>query len=109
MISWTWLDGKCRAAMRQAAEDENRQGGIVIQTEADGDIIGVVLTIGLIARRITQWALPGVLPPGRRLAIIHFGSRSVLHLPKDRYEVLVGEGDRVSAGRSAVGRRLAAR
>jgi phosphatidylserine decarboxylase len=107
MVSWTWLDGKCRAAMRQAAEDENRQGRIMIETGADGgqDVIGVVLTAGLIARRITQWALPGALGFGRRLAIIHFGSRSVMYVPDDRYELLVGEGDRVSAGLSPVARR----
>jgi phosphatidylserine decarboxylase len=110
MISWTWLDGKCRAAMRQAAEDENRQGRIVIETEAggdrDGDVIGVLLTAGLIARRITQWARPGALAGGRRLAIIHFGSRSVMYLPEDRYHLLVRQGDRVSAGRSPVARRI---
>jgi phosphatidylserine decarboxylase len=104
MVSWTWLDGRCRAAMRQAAEDENRQGRIMIETGTGGDVIGVVLTAGLIARRITQWALPGALVLGRRLAIIHFGSRSVMYLPEERYELLVGEGDRVSAGRSPVAR-----
>jgi phosphatidylserine decarboxylase len=112
MISWTWLDGKCRAAMRQAAEDENRQGRIVIEPETgaggggDGDVIGVLLTAGLIARRITQWALPGALAAGRRLAIIHFGSRSVMYLPEDRYELLIRQGDRVRAGLSPVARRL---
>jgi phosphatidylserine decarboxylase len=108
MISWTWLDGKCRAAMRQAAEDENRQGRIVIETGAggEGDVIGVLLTAGLIARRITQWAPPGAIAGGRRLAIIHFGSRSVMYLPEDRYELLIRQGDRVSAGLSPVARRL---
>lgn len=105
MVSWTWLDGKCRAAMRQAAEDENRQGRIMLETEADGDPIGVLLTAGLIARRITQWALPGRLGLGRRLAIIHFGSRSVMYLPEDRYQLVIGEGDRVSAGVTPVARR----
>jgi phosphatidylserine decarboxylase precursor-related protein len=106
MLSWTWLDGRCRAAMRQAAEQENRQGRLVIETEAGGDVIGVVLTAGLIARRITQWALPGALALGRRLAIIHFGSRSVMYLPEDRYELLLAEGDRVRAGLTPVARRL---
>jgi phosphatidylserine decarboxylase len=104
LVSWTWLDGKCLAAMRQAAEDENRQGRIVI--DSGEDTIGVVLTAGLIARRITQWALPGRLALGRRLAIIHFGSRSVMYLPEDRYELAIGEGDRVSAGVTPVGRRV---
>jgi phosphatidylserine decarboxylase len=90
--------------MRQAAEDENRQGRIMLETEAD-DVVGVVLTAGLIARRITQWALPGALGLGRRLAIIHFGSRSVIYVPDAGYELLVGEGDRVSAGLSPVARR----
>jgi phosphatidylserine decarboxylase len=105
LLSWTWLDGSCRAAMLAAAE-ENRQARIAIETEADGDVIGVVLAAGLIARRITRWASPGALALGRRLGIIHFGSRSVIYLPEDRYELLVAKGDRLTAGRSPIARRL---
>jgi phosphatidylserine decarboxylase len=108
MISWTWRDGRGRAAMRQAAEDENRQARITIETEAAGDAIGVVLIAGLIARRITQWALPGPLTPGRRLGIIHFGSRSILYLPEARYELLVTKATRLHAGRTPVARRMLA-
>jgi phosphatidylserine decarboxylase len=106
LLSWTWLDGKCRAAMLAAAEQENRQARIAIETEAGGDVIGVLLTAGLIARRITRWASPGALTLGRRLGIIHFGSRSVVYLPEDRYELLVAKGDRLTAGRSAIACRL---
>ena len=49
---------------------DNRQSRIVIETET-GNTVGVLLAAGLIARRITQWALPGVLALGQRLAIIH--------------------------------------
>lgn len=106
MSSWTWRDGKGRAAMRQAAEDENRQARITIETETGGDVIGVVLIAGLIARRITRWALPGVLGVGRRLGIIHFGSRCVIYVPQDRYELLVTKGDRIRAGLTPVARRI---
>ncbi|MBV9855598.1 MAG: phosphatidylserine decarboxylase [Streptosporangiaceae bacterium] len=108
MVSWTWLDGKCRAAMLRAAEEGNRQSRITIETGTGGDMIGVVLAAGLIARRITQWALPGVLLLGRRLAIIHFGSRCVMYVPQARYELLAARGDRLTAGVSPVARRLTA-
>lgn len=103
LASWTWRDGRGRAAMRQSAEDENRQARITI--EADDHTIGVVLIAGLIARRITRWAPPGALAVGRRLGIIHFGSRSVLYVPADRYELLVTKGDRLQAGRTPLARR----
>ncbi len=104
LLSWAWRDGKCLAAMRREAEEENRQGRLVIL--ASGDAFGVVLTAGLIARRITRWARPGPLGPGERLGIIHFGSRSVLYVRQDRDELLIGEGDRVTAGVTPVARRL---
>jgi phosphatidylserine decarboxylase len=123
LASWTWRDGRGRAAMRQAAEDENRQARITIETAdgvtgapgtggvagdhvAGGDVIGVVLIAGLIARRITRWAPPGALSLGRRLGIIHFGSRSVLYVPADRYELLVTKGDRLTAGVTPIARRI---
>jgi phosphatidylserine decarboxylase len=105
LASWTWRDGRGRAAMRQAAEEENRQARITIETETGGDVIGVMLIAGLIARRITRWAPPGALTLGRRLGIIHFGSRCVIYLPADRYELLVARGDRVTAGQTPVARR----
>jgi hypothetical protein len=63
-------------------------------------VIGVLLAAGLIARWITQRARPGVLAPSDRLGIIHFGSRSVLYLPQDRYRVTAAPpGRRAHAGR----------
>lgn len=104
--SWTKLDGQCRTAMRQAAETENRRGQLTITPDGGSAVIGVLLAAGLIARRITQWARPGALTPGERLGIIHFGSRSVLYLPQDRYRVMVAAGDRLAAGRTPVARVL---
>jgi phosphatidylserine decarboxylase len=103
LLSWTWRDGRYLAANKHAAEQENRQGRLVIQTA--GQPIGVVLTAGLIARRITRWVRPGPLGLGERLGIIHFGSRSVMYLRQDSYELLIGEGDRVRAGVTPVARR----
>jgi phosphatidylserine decarboxylase len=133
LTSWTWRDGRGRAAMRQSAEDENRQARLTIETDRDptdapqtgrdatgplqtggdptraaqtgGDVIGVALIAGLIARRITRWAPPGTLPLGRRLGIIHFGSRCVIYLPADRYDLLVTKGDRLTAGVTPIARR----
>ncbi|MBK9922656.1 MAG: phosphatidylserine decarboxylase [Elusimicrobia bacterium] len=59
---------------------------------------------GLIARRILCWARPEeTLAPGERFGLIRFGSQVDLYLPAD-VEILVGVGQRVVGGVTAVAR-----
>jgi phosphatidylserine decarboxylase len=59
----------------------------------------LVLIAGLVARRITRWVDVGdSVDAGRRISLIHFGSRTDVLLPPDDVEVLVAPGDRVRAG-----------
>jgi phosphatidylserine decarboxylase len=59
----------------------------------------VVQIAGMLARRITSWAGPGShVAPGQRVGLIHFGSRTDVLLPADRFEARVRVGQRVRAG-----------
>jgi len=59
----------------------------------------VVQIAGMLARRITSWVgLGSPLAPGQRVGLIHFGSRTEVLLPADRFEARVQAGDRVKAG-----------
>jgi phosphatidylserine decarboxylase len=59
---------------------------------------------GLIARRILCWARPEeTLAQGERFGLIRFGSQVDLYLPSDA-EILVGVGQRVVGGVTAVAR-----
>lgn len=87
-----------------AAADHNKQVRVTVANPY-GDV-GVILAAGILARTITTWVAPGgVVTPGRRLALIHFGSRTDVLLPAGLFEPLVRPGDRVVGGQTAVARR----
>ena len=59
----------------------------------------VVQIAGMLARRITSWASVGSrVTTGQRVGLIHFGSRTDVLLPADRFEARVRVGERVRAG-----------
>jgi len=59
----------------------------------------VVQVAGMLARRITSWAgLGSPLAAGQRVGLIHFGSRTDVLVPADRFEARVRVGERVKAG-----------
>lgn len=59
----------------------------------------VVQIAGMLARRITSWAgLGSCVATGQRVGLIHFGSRTDVLLPADRFEARVRVGERVKAG-----------
>ena len=63
----------------------------------------VVQIAGMLARRITAWeGLGSRLAPGQRVGLIHFGSRTDVLLPADRYEARVRVGERVRAGATPI-------
>lgn len=102
IVSEEDVKGGFRPAFLRHAE-QNRRRRLAI----DGRSGRVVVTqvAGLVARRITSWVSVGdELTPGRRLGLIHFGSRTDVVLPAESVEVLVAPGKRVRAGRSAVAR-----
>ncbi|MGI8931170.1 MAG: phosphatidylserine decarboxylase [Sphingomicrobium sp.] len=59
----------------------------------------VVQIAGMLARRITSWTgLGSRVATGQRVGLIHFGSRTEVLLPADRFEARVRVGERVKAG-----------
>ena len=93
------------AADDKASEDNERQS-LRIET-AQGDVFGLALIAGLIARRIVCAVAEGdVLDAGQRVGLIRFGSRCDVYLP-DGIAPLVAVGQRAVAGETVLadGRR----
>lgn len=73
--------------------------------EGPGGTCAVAQRVGLLARRIVQWAPPGTLvAQGDRIGAICFGSRTDVYLPVDAGEPCVAPGARVRAGLSVLAR-----
>lgn len=67
----------------------------------------MVQIAGMLARRITSWTGPGSrVATGQRVGLIHFGSRTDVLLPADRFEARVHVGERVKAGVTPIARSL---
>jgi phosphatidylserine decarboxylase len=80
--------GRAGANLRKRLAIEGPAGRVV-----------VVQIAGMLARRITSWTgLGSRLATGQRVGLIHFGSRTDVLLPADRFEARVRVGERVKAG-----------
>ncbi|NOT00242.1 MAG: phosphatidylserine decarboxylase [Phycisphaerales bacterium] len=102
--------GRFLAAMNPAAGELNESNTLVIdpETPLPGPVI-VRQIVGVAARRIVCHAEPGTrLTTGERFGLIKFGSRTELIVPRmEGTQVLVGVGDRVQAGLTALVRQSA--
>jgi phosphatidylserine decarboxylase len=89
--------GKFLNAFDEKASEQNERQSLRIETP-QGEIFGVVLIAGLIARRIVRQVTEGEhLHAGQRIALIRFGSRCDVYLP-DGYVPLVAVGQQAFAG-----------
>ncbi|CAM2006982.1 phosphatidylserine decarboxylase family protein [Acanthopleuribacter pedis] len=95
--------GKFLAAYKEEASTLNEQNKVVVR---DGDFAMEVIQIaGLVARRIICWTkTQDTLAKGERFGLIRFGSRVDLYFP-DECDILVTEGQKVSAGSDLIARR----
>jgi phosphatidylserine decarboxylase len=99
----TYKKGKFLVASKEAASFENEMNTITV--EEDGVRVVFSQIAGLIARRIVCWVNPGdVVKAGDRIGLIKFGSRVDVRFGPE-WDVVVKEGQRVSAGSSVVARR----
>lgn len=89
-------------AMKQGARQNERTA----VTFTDGDFRVIVEQIaGFVARRIECWVGEGrMLAAGERYGMIRFGSQCAVHFPES-CKILVGPGDRVIGGITAIGER----
>ncbi|MBI3969890.1 MAG: phosphatidylserine decarboxylase [Chloroflexi bacterium] len=72
---------------------------------SEANRIVVAQIVGLLARRIVSWRLPGdTLAAGQKLGMIRFGSRTDVLIPAGLAEPLVTKGTRVRAGLTPIAR-----
>jgi phosphatidylserine decarboxylase len=87
------------------AAEENDSAYIVLENERGR--VAIAQRSGVVARKIFTWCRRGeLLTQGEKFGMIRFGSRTDIYLPRGKAEVLVGQGDRVLAGRTPVARFL---
>ena len=96
IISSTYVPGAFLNAELDKASEENERRALVIETET-GQMIGLVLIAGFIARRIVTFLGEGTsVARGERIGLIRFGSRVDVYLP-------AGERVLAEAGQTAIG------
>ena len=99
LCSWERVEGGYAFAFRESASHNAR---CVLSMETTVGPLELSLMGGAVARRIVQWVQPGRdLERGERVALIKFGSRAELRLPRGCV-AMVSVGDRVRAGETIV-------
>ncbi len=99
---YAYVRGRKDAAFSDKASLENEQNRITLV--GPGGSLTFKQIAGALARRIVFYPRVGdELVRGQRIGLIRFGSRCDLFVP-DGAEILVGPGDRLKAGRTAIAR-----
>jgi phosphatidylserine decarboxylase len=99
---YAYTPGRKMAAFHEKASTENEQNRITV-AGSRGSVTFKQIA-GALARRIVfRPSLGADLERSQRIGMIKFGSRVDLFVP-DECEVLVGKGDKVRAGRTALAR-----
>ena len=102
LTDYSYNKGRKFSAFKDKASLENEQNLSV--WEGPSGRISLKQIAGLVARRIVFDHSPGdSVLRGDRIGLIRYGSRVDVFLPDDA-TILVGEGDRVRAGESAIAR-----
>ena len=103
VVSVTHTAGKFINAMQadSALYNENVLIGLD-STQTPGELIGVRLIAGVLARRIVPFVKAGdEVKRGQRISLIQFGSRCDLYLPLD-YKIKIKVGDKVVGGETVM-------
>ena len=103
VIDVTYRKGKFLVASHEEASLENEMNTITVEGESTQVTFSQIA--GLIARRIVCYKKPGdYVTVGERIGLIKFGSRVDVWLGPE-WQIVVAEGQRVSAGSSILARR----
>lgn len=95
--------GKFVVASLDKASEDNERNAVILNAGKSAPI-AVVQIAGLIARRIVCYLSIGDrIDQGERFGLIRFGSRVDLYLPLES-RIEVGQGDKVRAGSTIIGR-----
>lgn len=104
VIGVEYTKGKFLVASKDEASYENERNTLTV--EGGGSVVRFAQIAGLIARRIVCYKKPGeYVTMGERIGLIKFGSRVDVDFGPE-WEVVVKEGERVSAGSSVVAKRI---
>jgi phosphatidylserine decarboxylase len=104
IIGVNYKPGQFLVASREEASDANEQNTVTVEAD-DGTRLTFKQIAGIVARRIVFNKKVGDrVAMGDRIGHIQFGSRMDVLLGLD-WEVVVKEGERVSAGSSIIARR----
>ncbi len=99
LTEWERIDGGYAMAFRDAAS-QNARHRVLIDTPTGA--VELSLIAGAVARRVMPFvAPPAALRRGERIALIKFGSRAELRLPKG-HAAVVSVGDHVRAGETVI-------
>jgi phosphatidylserine decarboxylase len=100
LTEYRYNRGRKFSAFKEKASLENEQNLSV--WEGPAGRVALKQIAGLVARRIVFDHRPGdTVERGDRIGLIRYGSRVDIFLPQDA-TILVGQGDRVRAGESAI-------
>lgn len=103
VVDVRYQPGKFLVAQQEKASLDNEQN--VVTIEGNGTRVIFKQIAGLIARRIVCWKKTGdTVAAGERVGLIKFGSRVDIFFGPE-WEILVREGQRVSAGSSVLAKR----
>jgi phosphatidylserine decarboxylase len=103
VIGAEYKQGKFLVASKEAASVENEMNTLTV--EGEGSVVTFSQIAGLIARRIVSYKKQGdYVTRGERIGLIKFGSRVDVAFGPE-WEVVVREGQRVSAGSSILARK----
>jgi phosphatidylserine decarboxylase len=105
VVDVTYTPGKFLVASKDAASYVNERNSMTVEAQ-DGTRVTFAQIAGLIARRILCYVKPGdFVTTGERIGLIQFGSRMDVDFGPE-WEIVVSEGDRVSAGSTVLARRI---
>lgn len=98
-----YYPGKRYFTFREESSEHNQHSVILIEGPAARCLVKQIT--GPVARRVVYWLDEGQrVAAGERIGMMKFGSRLDMYLPAADVDVLVEEGDRVTAGVTAVAR-----
>jgi len=100
-----YFPGKHLFTFEEKSSDVNQHNSILIENERTRCLVNQI--VGPICRRVVYWLDHGRavdVKAGDDFGMMKFGSRLDMYFPAADVEVLVKEGDRVSAGLSVIGR-----
>jgi phosphatidylserine decarboxylase len=103
VISSNYFPGKYLLAFNHKTSNQNEQSVTLFKNE-DNNKYKIKQIAGFIARRILNYMNPNqFVIKGQRLGFIRFGSRVEIIVPRNNFDVIVKEGDKLKANISTIG------